>query len=1016
MTLFPDATKSMTTLQAVSLFGLLGPVISTTAFSSGNLRASAVRSTPHVVTPLDPPPPEDDRHAWTESTTPVETDDDDNKKEEEEAHWADWMNPRADPLEANTDLHSNTTTTTLENIRPFGNYARVVPSYLEIRSDETTADQSTRFLSTPTHAANGRTLASPDNAFFDPLECGLPACTINTTWMQGGFAQAAAQNNGTIVIPCGTCVWMDHVHENTQEDDPNQDPTLVLDHGLDIQGHLYFPDGYNVTIQTPFLLVQGHLELRSTSKVGAEPRIKFLIGTGDKDERQNIGFLPAHNNEWVCPNETTGEPGTCDIGFRSVTVAGGSVQAQGLPSTCNTWTQLYDVVDVPQASEPYHLSFTTLPAVPVNHTNPYCRAHDPYVQDTFDDDNNLGSWMGGFGATYKVQNGYFAITNRKSATEHSPTLDMVSFQECLVPGQKYLFSAKIRLHDPLDENLKLTPCNDAGCLDMTFVTRLPDDGKRVLRRMAHRTDNAVYRNNHWENYYATLTFTQEELDSNNVYQLLMLRGVPKRYDIHMDNVTFTIPHVSLVPDPENLCAGNLVMNGDAEGSAIHPYPFQATGGQLTIRTWPSTGNRAFRLSQRKHDFDALYYDLDAPNCIAKGARYHISARVYAVSEDVPIKIVIKYRINLLDGNTHSYIAAVCPPSQLNWQQCESKFSIVESIDPNNIDKVRFWFETVNAPTVDYLVDDFDIEMAKSAKSGIMVSGEGIADCWDEGAEIVITSHTTNTEESQVRRLVNPPVPIPGTNGMVRLELDDFIILPVTAQHDEGLFPVEVALLSRNIRFEAPEDKDDPLIGGHFMVLRTPTVSQYVEGVEFVNFGQQGNLGRYPIHIHLCKDSHSFVSKNTVRGSNQRCVVIHGSYNATIEGNIAYDTFGHCFITEDGGEIDNKFIRNLGSNTKRASRVVRQGETDDSNPSTFWSSNPQNEWVGNVAAGSEANGYWLELLDHVKLPTALMELSHDMNPRRLPLTKFADNIAHSNFRHGLSKYSYTDVGFPPQLSV
>lgn len=131
-------------------------------------------------------------------------------------------------------------------------------------------------------------------------------------------------------------------------------------------------------------------------------------------------------------------------------------------------------------------------------------------------------------------------------------------------------------------------------------------------------------------------------------------------------------------------------------------------------------------------------------------------------------------------------------------------------------------------------------------------------------------------------------------------------------------------------------------------------------------------------------------------------------------NIAYDTFGHCFMTEDGGEVDNKFIRNLGSNTKQSFRVGREGESDDSNPSTFWSANPQNEWIGNVAAGCEGNGYWFELLDVVKLPTGLMKLSRGMNPKALPLTKFSNNIAHSNVRHGLSKLIKVAIVGPEKL--
>ena len=143
----------------------------------------------------------------------------------------------------------------------------------------------------------------------------------------------------------------------------------------------------------------------------------------------------------------------------------------------------------------------------------------------------------------------------------------------------------------------------------------------------------------------------------------------------------------------------------------------------------------------------------------------------------------------------------------------------------------------------------------------MVPGHGIVDCWDEGAEILITSHTIHTTDSQVRRLAHAPIPT-GLNGMVRLELNESIVFPVTKQHDEGLFAVEVALLSRNIRFESPQDEDDPLIGGHFMVLRTPDVVQHIEGVEVVNFGQQGRSTR-SFYSHFCslssfKESHMFL--------------------------------------------------------------------------------------------------------------------------------------------------------------
>lgn len=103
-------------------------------------------------------------------------------------------------------------------------------------------------------------------------------------------------------------------------------------------------------------------------------------------------------------------------------------------------------------------------------------------------------------------------------------------------------------------------------------------------------------------------------------------------------------------------------------------------------------------------------------------------------------------------------------------------------------------------------------------------------------------------------------------------------------------------------------------GGHFIVFETSTI-QKIKGVEFTNMGQQGKLGRYPVHFHLSRNVFgSSVTKISVHHTNQRCVVVHGSFNLRIERNVAYMTKGHCFVLEDGIESGNVFYRNLGFST------------------------------------------------------------------------------------------------------
>jgi hypothetical protein len=95
-----------------------------------------------------------------------------------------------------------------------------------------------------------------------------------------------------------------------------------------------------------------------------------------------------------------------------------------------------------------------------------------------------------------------------------------------------------------------------------------------------------------------------------------------------------------------------------------------------------------------------------------------------------------------------------------------------------------------------------------------------------------------------------------------------------------------------------------------------------------------------------------------RESNQRCYVVHLTNHVTLEDNVAYDTFGHCYFIEDGAEVQNTFTRNLGSGIKimPEDRVAQleassgREETDGApfgfnGASVFWISNPQNHFTG-----------------------------------------------------------------------
>jgi cell migration-inducing and hyaluronan-binding protein len=115
--------------------------------------------------------------------------------------------------------------------------------------------------------------------------------------------------------------------------------------------------------------------------------------------------------------------------------------------------------------------------------------------------------------------------------------------------------------------------------------------------------------------------------------------------------------------------------------------------------------------------------------------------------------------------------------------------------------------------------------------------------------------------------------------------------------------------------------------------------------------------------------------------------------------VTFDTIGHCYFLEDGIETHNVFESNLGILT----REPADGKAllpSDTQPSTFWITNPNNTWRGNVAAGSQAFGFWFAMPEH---PTGLSRSATNDQliwPRYTPLGTFSDNVAHSNGDTGL----------------
>jgi hypothetical protein len=299
------------------------------------------------------------------------------------------------------------------------------------------------------------------------------------------------------------------------------------------------------------------------------------------------------------------------------------------------------------------------------------------------------------------------------------------------------------------------------------------------------------------------------------------------------------------------------------------------------------------------------------------------------------------------------------------------------------------------------------KLASTAQAGSTSIEVLDASGWRSGDEIVLASTDYDSKQAEKRRIT-------AVNGNV-LTLDRALEYMHYGEITYGVDERgEVGLLTRNIRIQASDDAEQSYFGGHVMAM--PGSQMYVSGVEFYRMGQHLNLARYPIHWHLVGDAQGqYIRNSAIHNTYSRCVTVHGTHNVRVENNVTYDNVGHCFFLEDGIETGNQFLYNLGIMTKchptlpcvptnlviGNSRPEGQESKDvlipsDNTASTFWVTNPSNDYIGNVAAGSEAIGFWIALpVNGIGLFEGT-EVGQNTFPRRSPLGAFRGNVAHSNF--------------------
>lgn len=821
-------------------------------------------------------------------------------------------------------------------------------------------------------------VSSMNETYFTPLSCNSPmsACKSWATWF------TAQPTSGMATIPCGTCVKLDVADGST----------VTLLNGLNVIGKLDVPATVsNVTVALPLLLVQGELAV-TTSQTVISPQNRGLTVkmTGTNPA---LAFTPTTTG--ICT--TTG---TCTAGKKGIVVAGGKLTVDGwLDDSCPTWTSILDTtsdsLDV--------ASFAARPTL--SSTCP-----DPYA--TYDFESGSQRWSTSPGAVSQITNSdtpmngnYFKVSGRTDSFQ-GPIFDLSISLGCLAANTPYLFSAWARLSSTSTTSFcsqqTALPSGDNPCLRMSVMTLTTDGLTSTYRTVQLDPITAGVPDGQWFPFSGNINFTQQELNSTALaYSALLVNGPEGGVGIDLDDFTLTLPSKGNYPASSAAVCTDLIRNGDAELNGINTYPAQSLdipGSYLTVGTESvgGTPNKYFKLTSRTQEFASIFFDIPKA-CAEPYSSYSISNTIRVRNSTNPITAQMLLKKTFVTGSTTDFVyeqIGTCASSQNTWAKCNATITFTPAYDVYT--SIQLFWVTIGDTSSEADYDNIVVQRTAVGVNSITVDSS-VASCWGVGSELMVTSHTLDFSGTSVTKISS----ISTSNGKALITLSPRIP-KVTSAAQNTNYPAEAAILTRNIVFEAATDDTVQTDGGHLTIFHTGGgVVQQLEGVELRRFGQQGMYGRYPIGAYF-SDVTGNISRNSIRDSYQRCIVLTDVKGMTVSDNIAHNTVGHCFVLATGSETNNNFIHNLGAVTLNTpiGKLMSITETDI-NAATFYTANPSNVWTNNAAAGSESNGMWFELLDSVRGYAA--KYYPLIIPSTAPIGSFVGNVFHSNGVDGLRFY-------------
>ncbi|WP_034339110.1 G8 domain-containing protein [Deinococcus misasensis] len=331
-----------------------------------------------------------------------------------------------------------------------------------------------------------------------------------------------------------------------------------------------------------------------------------------------------------------------------------------------------------------------------------------------------------------------------------------------------------------------------------------------------------------------------------------------------------------------------------------------------------------------------------------------------------------------------------------------------------------------------------VRLAQSAAAGSNTITLDQAVNWKVGDQIVVTSgdyDPLHAEERTIQAISGSTITLsqPLTYGHA-IGQRSFDGMTVKKQ-------VEVGLLTRNIVVQGQVSTVtfsghtvSSKMGGHIMnghgdVPDGGTLR--LANVELKNLGQEGKLGRYPVHWHkLSSAAGQYIKNSSIHHSFNRCVTVHATNNVLVDGNFCHDTIGHAYFLEDGNEEGNTFANNLGAvvrrpnvqNTVERDKARILGKVYDADadsdigargneptgPTTYWIANGNNKFIGNVSAGSEGSGFWFtpqDRTDYIRAGDFDRNISHSEKGFTLVVTNKQGGIVTTDTPSTFSNYTF-----------